>query len=72
MSPTRAMSTPNWCLHAAAIEYDNYDQAIIVTSDGDFACLIEFLIKRKKLKKIIAPTGKYSSLIGQYRDYISS
>ncbi|MYB77293.1 MAG: NYN domain-containing protein [Chloroflexi bacterium] len=57
-------------LHAAAVEYDNYDQAVVVTSDGDFACLIEFLIERKKLKKIITPTGKYSSLMGKYRDHI--
>ena len=29
-------------LHAAAIEYKNYSKAVIVTSDGDFACLIKF------------------------------
>lgn len=30
-------------LHASAIQYDNYDKAIIVSGDGDFACLVEFL-----------------------------
>ena len=57
-------------LYAAAIEYDNYDKAIIVTSDGDFACLLKFLIEKKKLKKIITPTGKYSSLLSPFRDHI--
>ena len=57
-------------LHAAAVEYDNYDQAVIITSDGDFACLIEFLLEHQKLKKILTPTGKYSSLMGKYRDHI--
>src|SRR3989344_8070644 len=30
-------------LHAAAIEYQNYDKAVIVSGDGDFGCLHEFL-----------------------------
>lgn len=57
-------------LQAAAIEYKNYNQAVIVTSDGDFACLMKFLLEKDKLKQIIAPTGKYSSLLSQYRDHI--
>ena len=57
-------------LHAAAVEYSNYDQAVIITSDGDFACLIKFLLKRQKLRKIITPTDRYSSLLGRYRDHI--
>lgn len=57
-------------LYAAAVEYANYNQAVIVTSDGDFACLMKFLIEKRKLKKIIAPSGKYSSLLGAYRNYI--
>lgn len=50
-------------LHASAIEYDRYDQAIIVTSDGDFACLIQYLSKNSKLRKIITPTERYSKLL---------
>ena len=57
-------------LHAAAIEYANYHQAVIITSDGDFTCLMKFLLERKKLKKIITPTSKYSSLLSEYRNYI--
>jgi len=30
-------------LYAAAIEYSNYDKAVIVSGDGDFYCLHEFL-----------------------------
>lgn len=50
-------------LHAAAVEYNNYDQAIIVTSDGDFACLMRYLSDNDKLKKIITPTEKFSKLL---------
>jgi len=37
------------------IELPNYDQAVIVTGDGDFHCLVEHLIKQKKLKKLLIP-----------------
>jgi len=40
-------------LHSAAIEYQNYDQAVIVSGDGDFHCLHEFLEKNRKLLRII-------------------
>ncbi|MBU6389620.1 NYN domain-containing protein [Patescibacteria group bacterium] len=58
-------------LHVAAIEYSNYKQAIIVTGDGDFACLMEFLIERKKLLQILAPTSKYSQLLRPYASFIT-
>jgi uncharacterized LabA/DUF88 family protein len=51
-------------LHAAAIEYPNYDKAIIVTNDGDFLCLVKHLNDNGKLLKIIAPNAKYSTLFG--------
>ena len=57
-------------LHSAAIEYDNYDKAIIITSDGDFACLIRYLIENDKLAKIITPTKFHSSLFQSYTSYI--
>lgn len=34
-------------LSAAAIEYNNYEKAIIISGDGDFACLVDFLQKKK-------------------------
>lgn len=56
-------------LHAM-IEYRNYDKAIIVSGDGDFYCLIEYLDKKLKLLKIIAPNKKYSSLLRKFAQYI--
>lgn len=57
-------------LHASSIEYKNYDKAVIISSDGDFACLIDFLAKQDKLEKIIAPTESYSQLLRPYAEYI--
>jgi uncharacterized LabA/DUF88 family protein len=46
------------------IEIDSFEEAIIVTGDGDFYCLIEYLIKEGKFAKIIVPNIKrYSSLL---------
>ncbi len=48
-------------LYAAAIEYPNYDKAVIVSGDGDFRCLHEYLIKNNKLRRIIIPNTKSES-----------
>ncbi len=49
------------------IEYDHYHKAVIVTGDGDFHCLIEYLQKQSKLKKLIVPDRhKYSSLLRKF------
>jgi len=57
-------------LHAAAIEYPNYDKAIIVTGDGDFACLIEYLKENDKLMHLMVPNDRYSKLLRQYIKHI--
>jgi len=45
------------------IEYLNYDKALIVTGDGDFYCLVDYLIKNDKLLKLMIPDrNKFSSL----------
>ena len=50
-------------LHAV-IEFPNYDQAVIVTGDGDFHCLVEYLKKQGKLYRLIIPNrNKYSALL---------
>jgi len=36
------------------ININKYDGAIIVTSDGDFACLVEYLETVGKLKRLLA------------------
>ncbi len=57
-------------LHAAAIEYQNYDKAIIVSGDGDFACLADFLKENEKLLHIFAPNNKYSKLLKPFSQYV--
>lgn len=54
------------------LEMGNYSKAIIVSGDGDFYCLIEYLEKKKKLLKILVPTKQYSSLLRRFnkRNYI--
>lgn len=53
-------------LHAM-IEYPNYDKAIIVSGDGDFHCLIDYLQKQNKLLKLIVPDwNNYSSLLRKF------
>ena len=57
-------------LYAAAIEYPNYDKAIIVSGDGDFACLLEFLEAKGKLLHVLTPNNKYSKLLIPFAQYI--
>ena len=57
-------------LSASAIEINNYDRGIIVSGDGDFSCLYEFLKSKKKLYKILIPNRKSeSSLLKKYQKY---
>ncbi|HTE21508.1 MAG TPA: NYN domain-containing protein [Candidatus Limnocylindria bacterium] len=57
-------------LHAAAIEYQNYTKAIIVTGDGDFRCLVKFLAAKNKLLNVMAPNRYFSKLLREYSGYI--
>lgn len=53
-------------LHAM-IEWNNYNKAVLVTGDGDFHCLIEYLKHRNKLEKLLVPnSGKYSALLKKF------
>lgn len=36
------------------IDIDKYNQAVIVTSDGDFSCLVKYLITQGKFLKVLA------------------
>ncbi len=48
----------------AMSEYKKYKKAIIVSGDGDFACLVTYLDKKKKLERVIVPNYySYSSLL---------
>jgi len=57
-------------LHASAIEYNNYDTAILVSGDGDFTCLAAHLAEQKKLLHIFTPNKKYSKLLKPFSSYI--
>lgn len=52
------------------IELANYKKAIIVSGDGDFHCLIDYLESKNKLLKIITPSRKYSSLLRKFSNFI--
>lgn len=55
-------------LHSAAIEYPNYDKAIVVSGDGDFYCLLNYLEKQNKLLRVCIPNRKkYSILLRKFR-----
>ena len=57
-------------LHAM-IEWDNYEKALIVTGDGDFFCLVDYLRKKDKLLKLMIPNRyKYSALYAKMTDCI--
>lgn len=51
-------------------EMPNYQQAVIVSGDGDFLCLAEYLADKKRLKHIMAPNWRYSSLLKPYEQYV--
>jgi uncharacterized LabA/DUF88 family protein len=57
-------------LHAM-IEYPNYEKALIVTGDGDFYCLVEYLRSKNKLLKLMIPNRqRYSSLFRKFTQYM--
>jgi uncharacterized LabA/DUF88 family protein len=45
------------------IQYPNYDKAVLVTSDGDFGCLAEYLYGEEKLKKVLSPCHQKCSVL---------
>ena len=50
----------------AALDLPEYDQAVIVTSDGDFYSLVQHLYEAGKLRAVLSPESKYcSSLLKQ-------
>ncbi len=45
----------------AMIEYPDYDQAVLVTGDGDFYCLVDYLNSQGKLRMVLAPNRQFCS-----------
>ena len=45
----------------AMIDYQNYNKAVIVSSDGDFYSLVRYLYEHNKLEKVMSPYVKTCS-----------
>lgn len=47
----------------AMIDYNEYNKAVVISGDGDFQCLVKYLLEQDKLEKLIIPNrNKYSAL----------
>lgn len=57
-------------LHASAKTFAQYDQSVIVSGDGDFSCLIEYLLEKNKLLRVVCPNKHFSSLLRKYSSHI--
>lgn len=58
----------------AMIDLPEYNKAVIVAGDGDYACLAKYLIQQQKLETILAPNYESSSWLlreAAGRDYIA-
>jgi len=45
------------------IDFNKYSKAVIVTSDGDFYCLVKYLYNKDKLEKVLSPSKKRCSIL---------
>ncbi len=52
------------------IEFPNYERAVIISGDGDFYCLLEYLDGKDKLAKVIVPNLRFSSLLRRFSKFI--
>lgn len=53
----------------AMIEYPNYNKAVVVSGDGDFYSLVNYLKSNKKLEQLLIPNeSKYSALLKKVND----
>jgi len=51
-------------------EMSSYHKAIVVSGDGDFYSLIEYLEGKGRLLHLLTPSGHYSQLYNPYEKYI--
>ena len=47
----------------AMIDYPSYDHAVIITSDGDFYSLVDYLYNQGKLKIVLSPNKAKCSIL---------
>lgn len=57
-------------LHAM-INLKKYDKAIIISGDGDFHCLVEYLVSKDKLLRLMVPNKKFSGFLRKFNRYIT-
>ena len=69
--PVKGNIDADLVLHAMK-ELPNYDKAIIVSGDGDFYGLAEYLIHNNKLLKILTPNHRYSMLLKPFDTHIEN
>ncbi len=67
--PTKGNIDTDLVLYAMK-ELPNYSKAIIVSGDGDFYSLIEYLRDRNKLLHIMSPNWRYSTLLKPFESFI--
>jgi uncharacterized LabA/DUF88 family protein len=51
-------------------DYQNYDKAVVVSGDGDFYCLVEYLSQKNKLLHLLAPNDHYSTLYRPFESFV--
>ena len=51
-------------------EMSNYQKAIIVSGDGDFFSLVEYLESKGRLLNVMTPSAHYSQLYNAYDKYV--
>jgi uncharacterized LabA/DUF88 family protein len=56
-------------LHAM-IQLPHYGKAVIVSGDGDFYCLVEYLESKGKLLRVLAPNKHFSGHLRKFNRYI--
>lgn len=51
-------------LQAVSDMYENlYDSAVVITGDGDFACLVNFLKEKNRFRTLLSPNHKKASVL---------
>jgi uncharacterized LabA/DUF88 family protein len=56
---------------------ENFDQIALISGDGDYKNLVDFLIEENKFKKILFPNKKYASSLhkklgSEYFDFLEN
>ena len=59
------------------VEKENFDKVIIVSGDGDYIKLVDYLIKKEKFEKILFPNEKFASSLykkfgSEHYDYLEN